>query len=235
MTLTDSFIDHFLRHPRGALARFMWRDMKSHHDIFRDTLTALNLDGSDHLIEIGCGGGTFASRALEYGCRVTAVDHSADMVALTGSTNLAAVREGRLEVVEANAGSLPFPDRHFSCGTAMNVLFFVDAATVLGELHRVLTAGGRLVVHTVAPEPPRALMPPPVAKRARLHSDAELVSLLEAAGFEQARVTRKDGTFQIATARRPDRLPETVRAGPCANKQCLRHGHTARPPIRSRG
>ncbi|WP_051020725.1 class I SAM-dependent methyltransferase [Nocardia araoensis] len=203
MALFDLFIDRLLRRPRGPLARRMWRDMKSHHDIFRDTLAALHLTADDRLLEIGCGGGTFAARALESGCRAIAVDHSADMVALTKSANADAVREGRLEVVEAAAESLPLPDRHFTCATAMNVLFFVSVPATLAELHRVLAPGGRLVLHTVAPQPPRSVMPAPLTGRVRLHSDAELVAMLETAGFHQPRVERVNDAFQLLTASRP--------------------------------
>jgi ubiquinone/menaquinone biosynthesis C-methylase UbiE len=203
LALFDLFTDRLLRRPRGPLARLMWRDMKSHHEIFRDTLAELRLTDSDHLLEVGCGGGTFAARALETGCRVTAVDHSADMVALTRSRNETAVREGRLEVIEAAAEALPLPDGRFSSATAMNILFFVDAPAMLSELHRVLEPNGRLVLHTVAPDPPRSLMPPPVAKRARFHSDAELVAMLEGAGLQEPKIRRVDSAFQIATATRP--------------------------------
>ncbi|WP_157106174.1 class I SAM-dependent methyltransferase [Nocardia sienata] len=204
MALFDLFTDRLLRRPRGPLARLMWRDMKSHHEIFRDTLAELRLCADDHLLEVGCGGGTFAARALESGCRMTAVDHSADMVALTGSRNEAAVREGRLEVLEGAAEALPLPDRHFSCVTAMNILFFVDTPKTLSELHRVLRPNSRVVLHTVAPDPPRSLMPPPVARRAQFHSDSELRTMLEAAGLGMSRVRRVDNTFQVVTATRHD-------------------------------
>ncbi|WP_327150588.1 class I SAM-dependent methyltransferase [Nocardia sp. NBC_01329] len=204
MALFDLFTDRLLRRPRGPLARLMWRDMKSHHEIFRDTLAELHLSADDHLLEVGCGGGTFAARALESGCRMTTVDHSADMVALTGSRNNAAVREGRLEVLEGTAEALPLPDQHFSCVTAMNILFFVDTPKTLSELHRVLRPNGRVVLHTVAPDPPRSLMPPPVARRAHFHSDSELRTMLETAGLGTPRVRRVDNIFQIVTATRPD-------------------------------
>lgn len=203
MAFFDLFTDHLLRRPRGPLARMMWRDMRSHHAIFRDTLARLYLTPDDHLLEVGCGGGTFAARALELGCRMTAVDHSADMVALTTAVNETAVREGRLEVLEADAESLPLPDGRFTCATAMNVLFFVHVPALLAELHRVLAPGGRLVLHTVAPEPPRSVMPPPVAKRVRFHTDTEFVSMLTAAGFREPNVGRVGGAFQLITASRP--------------------------------
>ncbi|MBF5000661.1 methyltransferase domain-containing protein [Nocardia sp. BSTN01] len=200
MSLADTFTDRMLRRPRGRLARLMWKDMKAHHSIFADTLATLNLSPHDRLLEIGCGGGRFATRALATGCRVTAVDHSADMVALTAAANPDALREGRLQVLEADAETLPLPDAHFSCATTMNTFFFTDAATVLAELRRVLEPGGRLVIHTVAPQPPRTTMPAPVARRVRFHTDDELRALLDSAGFQDVRVSRIDGVFQLATA-----------------------------------
>lgn len=199
MALADIFTDRMLRRPRGPLARIMWRDMKAHHDIFAQTLAALHLSPEDHLLEIGCGGGTFATRALESGCRVTAVDHSADMVALAKANNTDAVRAGRLEVLEAGAESLPLPDSHFTCATTMNTLFFVDAPAALAELWRVLEPGGRVVVHTVAPHPPRKIVPGPVAQRMRFYNDDELEALLKSAGFQQIRVTRLDDHYQLAS------------------------------------
>ncbi|MEC3915592.1 class I SAM-dependent methyltransferase [Nocardia sp. CDC160] len=201
--IADIFTDRILKNPRGLVARFWWRDMKAHHDIFRETLQALALTAEDNLIEIGCGGGTFINWALESGCRATAVDHSADMVALTEKNNAEALRQGRLEVVRAAAEALPLPDATYTAAALMNVLFFLDAPRALAEVHRVLAPGGRLVVHSVAPNPPSKIAPAPVARRMRLYTDEEIRTLLEAAGFSEVRITRTNGVFQLATALRP--------------------------------
>ncbi|QIS13614.1 class I SAM-dependent methyltransferase [Nocardia arthritidis] len=201
--IADIFTDRILKSPRGPIARFWWRDMKAHHDIFRTTLRALALTPEDNLVEIGCGGGTFIHWALESGCRATAVDHSADMVALTERNNADAVRTGRLEVVNATAEALPLPDATYTAAALMNVLFYLDAPRALTELHRILAPGGRLVLHTVAPNPPSKIAPPPVARRMHLRTDDELHTLLTDAGFTDVRITRVDNTFQLATALRP--------------------------------
>ncbi|WP_245669269.1 class I SAM-dependent methyltransferase [Nocardia speluncae] len=179
--------------------------MKSHHDIFRDALAALRPVSDDHVIEIGCGGGTFASWMLRSGCRVTAVDHSADMVALTRRNNAEAVAAGRLAVATASAGELPFPAGKFSAAVMTNVFFFLDAAPVVAELVRVLAPGGRVVVHTLAADRPAAVVPRPVVRRMRLYSDDELAGLFETAGFTSVSVGRVGGgSFQLVTAIRGD-------------------------------
>ena len=198
--IADVLTDRMLSRPRGRIARVWWRDMKAHHEIFRDTLRVLELQPADNLLEIGCGGGTFVQWALESGCRATAVDHSADMAALTTRNNAAAVRDGRLEVIEAIAEALPLPDDQFTCAAMANVFCFLDAPRALTELQRVLAPGARIVVHTVAPNPPASVVPPPVARRMRLYSDGDLRALFEDAGFTEPDVTRIGAAFQLFTA-----------------------------------
>ncbi|MFQ6396150.1 class I SAM-dependent methyltransferase [Nocardia sp. KC 131] len=176
--------------------------MKAHHKIFSDTLSALELQPADNPLEIGCGAGTFVRWALESGCRATAVDHSADMVALTARNNAVAVRDGRLKVVEATAEALPLPDEQFTCAAMANVFFFLDAPRALTELRRVLAPGARIVVHTVAPNPPASVAPPPVARRMRLYSDDDLRALFQNAGFTESNIARLGATFQLVTASR---------------------------------
>ncbi len=201
--IADIFTDHILKNPRGPIARRWWRDMKAHHGIFRETLQALELTAGDDLLEIGCGGGTFINWALESGCRATAVDHSADMAALAQKNNADAVHSGRLEVIVSPADKLPLPDSRFTAAALMNVLFFLDAPRALAELHRVLAPEARLVVHTIAPNPPSKVAPGPLARRMRLYSDEDLHALLDGAGFTGAQVVRTDPAYQLVTAIRP--------------------------------
>lgn len=77
---------------------------------------------------------------------------------------------------------------------------FLDAPAALSELHRVLAPGGRVLIHTPAPNPPTKVAPPPLARRMRFYTDDELVSLLEGAGFGEPEVTRADEAFQLASA-----------------------------------
>lgn len=125
------------------------------------------------------------------------------MVRLAAETNAGAVRYGRLDVREAKGEKLPFADGEFTCAAMMNVFFFLDADAVLGELHRMLGSRGRMVIHTVAPNPPPGVAPPLLARRMTFHTDEELSTLVTAHGFRNVVVRRCGrGELQLATARR---------------------------------
>lgn len=203
MAIADLFTDRLLKNPTGPIARLWWRDMKAHHKIFRDTLDALAPTPGDNLLEIGCGGGTFIHWVLESGCRATAVDRSADMVELTKKNNATAIQANRLEVVQASAEALPLPDDRYTGAALMNAFFFLDAQQTLAELRRVLAPGARLILHTVAPDPPASVAPRPVTRRMRLYTDTELLTLVEEADFTEPHLTRVGGVFQLLTATRP--------------------------------
>lgn len=132
--------------------------------------------------------------ALKSGCRAAAVDHSPDMVRLAREANREAVAEGRLEVLEASADRLPFPDATFSCATMAGVLGFLpDPVAALTEVRRVLRPGGRFVCPGTDPElrgTPAA--PEPMASRLRFYEDADLEALGRDGGFEEVEVVRRD-------------------------------------------
>lgn len=186
--------DRRARRPSGAQARAVYGDPLYHYPNFHAILQELALTADDVLVEVGCGGGAFLKMALESGCRAAAVDHSVDMVRLARGVNHEAVAAGRLEVRQARADHLPFPDATFTCAVMTGVLGFLpDPVAALRELRRVLHEGGRLVVLGSDPRwrgTPAA--PEPMASRVRFYEDDEFRWLAEAAGFEKAQVVRRD-------------------------------------------
>jgi SAM-dependent methyltransferase len=184
----DWVTDRRARRPSGARSRGVYRDPTFHWPNFFAILDVLSLSPDDRLLDVGCGGGAFLHEVLKSGCRAAGVDHSAEMVRVATEANREAVEEGRLEVREAEAGSLPFPDGVFSCAVMTGVVGFVpDPLVAFGEVLRVLGPGGRFLVFT-GTEALRGTpaAPEPIASRLRFYEDGELVELAKGAGFGEA-------------------------------------------------
>jgi SAM-dependent methyltransferase len=174
-------------------------------DEHRRFFTWLELGASSDVLEMASGsGGPALFMVRETGCRVTGVDlHDAAVDA----ANAAAAEEGlsdRARFLRADARErLPLDDRSFDallCIDSINHMY--ERARVLGEWHRVLRSGGRLLFTdpiTVTGMIRREEMV------ARSGSMGEFVftapgldeTLLKAAGFEEIQV--EDVTPNTAT------------------------------------
>jgi ubiquinone/menaquinone biosynthesis C-methylase UbiE len=190
----DWLTDRRARRPSGTQARMTYADPIFHRPNFLVLLELLALQREDVLLEVGCGGGAFLRDALESGCRAAAVDHSPAMVRLAREANSEAVALGRLEVIEASAHKLPFPDEMFTCATMTGVLGFLpDPLAAFSEIRRVLVDGGRVVLLGSDPAwrgTPAA--PEPMASRLRFYEDEDLVRLAHDAALTDVRVERRD-------------------------------------------
>jgi len=192
--LGDWITDRRARRPSGRQARQTYRDPLYHRPNFKAILKVLELGPSDHLLEVGCGGGAFLEDALKSGCKAAAIDHSVDMVELAQEVNRDAIKTGRLEIRKANADSLPFQDGTFTCAVMTGVFGFIsDPVKALSEIARVLAPHGRLALFTGTKDlrgTPAA--PEPVASRLYFYDDAELEQMARRAGFAEAHVERPD-------------------------------------------
>jgi len=202
----DWLTDRRARRPSGGQARTVYREPLFHRPNFAVLLELLDLEPEDLLLEVGCGGGAFMYDALRSGCRAAAIDHSPDMVRLARDINAGAIVDGRLEVLEASADRLPFPDEMFTCATMTGVLGFLpDPVVALAEIRRVLVDGGRVVLLGSDPSwrgTPAA--PEPMASRLRFYDDDELVRIGQDAAFTDVRVERRD----LEPAAREAGIPE---------------------------
>jgi SAM-dependent methyltransferase len=187
----DRMTDRVARRPHGRAARKTYGAGDVHSFAWPAVLDALQLTVEDSLLDVGCGGGVFLSRALESGCRAAGVDHSRDMVRLARKTT-----QGRAQIVHASAESLPFRDGEFSALSCLVAFFFFpEPVAALREFRRVLDRErGRAAIYTTAPEmkgTPAA--PYPLATRGHFYEDDELAELGRTAGFDDVIVRRDDG------------------------------------------
>lgn len=195
--------DRAARRPTGLLAQAVYADPTEHQSGWEHVLDALRPGADDRLLEIGCGGGGLLDWALRTGCRAAGVDHSQDMLALASERNAEAVRDGRLDLVQADAAELPFEDGTFTAVAMANVFAHLpDPVAVLRECRRVLDPAGRLAVATIS-ERLRGTpaTPEPMASILGFYSTGELAAFARTAGFAHANAA-EDGTgWELLVAR----------------------------------
>lgn len=190
LALGSWLTDRRVRRPAGPLARKMYADPIFHWPNFLLILDRIGLQAADNLLEVGCGGGAFMHRALESGCRATAIDHSPEMVRLATEQNREAVATGTLTVLEAETDHLPVPADTFTCAVMTGVIGFLpDPVAALREIRRALRAGGRIAIFggTAALKGTPAA-PEPFASRIRFFEKAEFEQIGRDAGFVDVRV-----------------------------------------------
>ena len=97
-------------------------------------------------LDLGCGEGRCGALLAELGHRVTGVDVAPSMVTMASETG------AYVDVLEADAGRLPFTDGAFDLVLAFMSLHDMDnPGAAIAEAARVLAAGGRLAVAIVHP------------------------------------------------------------------------------------
>jgi SAM-dependent methyltransferase len=108
------------------------------------SIVALQLAPGLRVLDAGCGSGQWAVGFAAFGCDVTAVDLSPEMLALTREH--AASADVSLRVREGDFATNDDPDRTYDaihCRCALQ--FHPDPAAALREFRRLLVPGGRLL------------------------------------------------------------------------------------------
>ena len=143
----------------------------------------------DRVLDAGTGiGGTARFLAAQYGCRVTAIDLTAEYCGTAAWLNQITGLEPKIDVRQGDVTDLPLADATFDVVTSQHVQMNVaDKARLYAEARRVLVTGGRLAIWDITAGAPGPLdYPLPWADqpdRSYLVSAARLRAALEAAGF----------------------------------------------------
>jgi ubiquinone/menaquinone biosynthesis C-methylase UbiE len=137
----------------------------------------------DRVLDVGCGPGGAARQAARRGAAVTGVDPAPLMLAM--GRWLSRGRSGRgIRFVTGTAEALPVADQSVTVAWAISSAHhWADVAVGLGELHRVLKPGGRLLIAERLTRPGARGM---AAHGFTAAQAAETVTALQAAGFADA-------------------------------------------------
>lgn len=152
-TWRERLTDAIARKPSGPIGRLLYRHPVGHQPGFNVALSVVPPAAQDAILDVGCGGGVFLQQALLCGCHGTGIDHSPDMLKTAKAVNAAAVAEGRLTLVEADAAALPLPDESFDKVFCLNAFFFFPApAAAVAEMARVARPCGTVAILTMHPD-----------------------------------------------------------------------------------
>jgi SAM-dependent methyltransferase len=163
----------------------------------------VQIERHDRVLDAGSGiGGTARFLADRYGCRVTAIDLTAEYCDTARWLNGLVGLDDRISVHEGDVTALPFARASFDVVMSQHVQMNVaDKARLYGEARRVLTTGGRLAIWDVTAGADGQLdYPLPWADRPELShlvSPDQLRSVVDGAGLAVVRWT--DLTEQAAT------------------------------------
>jgi ubiquinone/menaquinone biosynthesis C-methylase UbiE len=153
-------------------------------------LELLGLHPADRFLEIGFGHGRTLRRAADLirTGLIAGVDVSSTAVAAAAHKLGALIREGRVEVRQADSCRLPYAEATFDAVLAMHTLYFWnDPTTHLLEIHRVLRPDGRFVLGFRRAEDATVVANFPEAVY-RFYPVQQVCILLEQTGFSRVAI-----------------------------------------------
>lgn len=206
----SEFLAGQLRNPSGSFGRVVMSRVfnRSSAAINELTFDCLALEPDDRVVEVGCGPGDLVGRIAPVvrDGSVAGVDFSADMIRVCAKRFASLTASGRVEFKCAGAERLPYSDGGFTKACTVNTVYFwPDLAGPFGELSRVLSPGGIVVVSFGTPEALRKL--PTTRHGFTLHEPDHVESELERAGFggiELVHGSGRRGAFICAVGTKPD-------------------------------
>lgn len=176
--------------PTGFAGRFVGFLFRMNREGVDWTISLLEIQPTDHVLEIGFGSGHGIASAAKLASQgwVAGVDFSATMLRQATRRNAGAIGACRIELKVGNANTLPYPDNRFNKVFATNVVYFwKDPVATLREVRRVTKPGGRLALYIVS-KADMAKFKVTQTGVYRLYTGDELTTLLTQAGFRQPRV-----------------------------------------------
>jgi ubiquinone/menaquinone biosynthesis C-methylase UbiE len=217
--------------PLGQAYANSWQKRdRDHAGITRPLMEWSDARPGEHVLDIGCGGGTttlqLAERVRETG-RVLGLDISGPMIAL--ARRRAEAARSTAQFIVADASEYLFEDRGFDLAfSQLGVMFFADPVAAFRNLRRALKPRGRIAFacwrspaeHLWASIPESAAAPflPPslpadanAPGRYSLRESDRIRQVLTGAGFSAVEILKQDArTFLGAT---PEEAAESAIEG----------------------
>jgi SAM-dependent methyltransferase len=120
--------------------------------LYPGVLDRARLRAGELLVDVGAGRGELIAAAAGRGACAIGIEYSSAAVELARRTLRAHGDPPGAEIRLADARAMPLPDAHADLVTMIDVIEHLSSeeqARALGEAHRVLRPGGRILIHTM--------------------------------------------------------------------------------------
>lgn len=169
----------------------------------QEFMARLPLKPGMKVLDVACGSGNLAVIAARQGCVVSGVDIAANLIA---QARARAAAEGlKIEFVEGDAESLPYPEQAFDAVVSMyGAMFAPRPDVVAAELFRVTRPGGFVAMANWTPEGfvgkmfevfKAHLPPPPAGIPSPMHWGDESTARSRLGAFAEVQLTRRIAVF----------------------------------------
>ena len=139
-----------LSKPTGFWGLILGRLMnKNNYPMYLDAYQLLEFEKDDEVLEIGFGNGAFIKEIVELteSGMYSGIDISDTMLKTAKNRNKILINNGKVKLVKAHAGKIPFKDHSFDKVFTINTIYFWEQPNqVMHEIKRVLKPGGVFVV-----------------------------------------------------------------------------------------
>lgn len=190
--------------PRGEAGIAMLTRMNLSHSLLTErALSLVAFNGSETVLDIGCGGGAALykmSRMLPKG-KLFGIDHSDTAVRLAAKNNAADIESGKMIIQRAQVAAMPFESDMFDVIlTVESFYFWKQPQSELKEVYRVLKSGGTFLL--ALDEYGREGLTEETKQNAKeydlfLPTKEQLMQLLSGAGFEKIVLHTYQGSDMI--------------------------------------
>lgn len=149
------YISNQFKKPSGLFGRFIERGMSKRTTMDAEwTISFLDIQPTSRVLEIGFGGGYAAQLASQKATQgfFAGIDHSTAMVDIAGKRIAEFIKSGRVELQQAGAENIPYPDESFDIIYSLHSIYFwMDPAECLKGFRKKLKTSG-LVAITIQPK-----------------------------------------------------------------------------------
>ncbi len=188
--MAPRFIARQLARPQGFPGRLIGRLMNWHNaEMNAFAVRRLDLKATDHVLEIGFGGGLNLPALIESAAFVGGVDRSDDVTDWARAKYPDAIAAGRAEFRVGRVEALPFEAASFDKVCTVNTVYFWESLHAgFAEIRRALVPGGRAVVGFLPKvHMQRKGMPADIFT---LRSAEDVIAALAEAGFRDVQTAR---------------------------------------------